>query len=285
MSNRREFFQKSALSIAGAAAMSNAAQAAAANERTVVGFIGPGGMGTNHLKQFVTYKDVQVAYVCDPDVPRLAAAAKLVESTTGTAPKAVTDMRTVLDDKTVDAVIIATPDHWHAPATILACAAGKHVYVEKPCSHNIREGRLMIEAVRKHNRVVQVGTQSRSSAHVERAIQLIRDGAIGDVLSAKVWNSHAAARSTMPNRASRLLVSISTLGSAPRRCVPTRQTCSLASGGGGTTLAAATWGTMASTTSTSPVGGWASRRIRPGSPQSAASIILKTINNSPIPRR
>ncbi|HEY5311492.1 MAG TPA: Gfo/Idh/MocA family oxidoreductase, partial [Pirellulales bacterium] len=87
------------------------------------------------------------------------------------------------------AVVIATPDHWHAPATILACQAGKHVYVEKPCSHNIREGRLMIEAARKYNRVVQVGTQSRSNPLVERAMQLLREGAIGDILTAKVWNS------------------------------------------------------------------------------------------------
>jgi predicted dehydrogenase len=188
-SDRREFLQSSALGLAGAAALASVSQAAAAKERTVVGFIGPGGMGTNHLKQFVTYKDVHIAYVCDPASDRLAAAAKLVESATGTAPKAVTDMRQVLDDKSVDAVIVATPDHWHAPATILACEAGKHVYVEKPCSHNIREGRLMIEAARKHNRIVQVGTQSRSSAHVMKAMQLLRDGAIGDILTAKVWNS------------------------------------------------------------------------------------------------
>src|SRR5687768_965671 len=98
-------------------------------------------------------------------------------------------MRQVFDDKTVDAVWIATPDHWHAPAAILACEAGKHVYVEKPCAHNIREGRLLIEAARKHNRIVQTGTQSRSTEHVRKAVQLLREGAIGDVLVAKVWNS------------------------------------------------------------------------------------------------
>ena len=98
-------------------------------------------------------------------------------------------MRRVFEDKAVDAVIIATPDHWHAPATILACEAGKHVYVEKPCSHNLREGRLMIEAARRHNRVVQTGTQSRSTEHVMRAMELLHNGAIGDVLVAKAWNS------------------------------------------------------------------------------------------------
>ena len=98
-------------------------------------------------------------------------------------------MRHVLDDKSVDAVWIATPDHWHAPATILACDAGKHVYVEKPCSHNIREGRLMIEAARRNKRVVQVGTQSRSTAHVRQAMEKLHAGAIGDVLVSKAWNS------------------------------------------------------------------------------------------------
>ena len=98
-------------------------------------------------------------------------------------------MRRVLDDPAVQAVWIATPDHWHAPATILACDAGKHVYVEKPCSHNIREGRLMIEAARRNKKIVQVGTQSRSTAHVRQAMDRLRQGAIGDVLVSKAWNS------------------------------------------------------------------------------------------------
>jgi predicted dehydrogenase len=95
----------------------------------------------------------------------------------------------VLDDGSVEAVWIATPDHWHGPATILACDAGKHVYVEKPCCHNIREGRLMIEAARRNKKVVQVGTQSRSTAHVQKAMARLREGAIGDVLVSKAWNS------------------------------------------------------------------------------------------------
>jgi predicted dehydrogenase len=98
-------------------------------------------------------------------------------------------MRKVFDDPAVDAVIIATPDHWHAPAAILACEAGKHVYVEKPCSHNIREGQLMIEAARRTGRVMQVGSQSRSTAFIREAIDLVRGGAIGSVLTAKAWNS------------------------------------------------------------------------------------------------
>jgi len=154
-----------------------------------MGMIGPGGHGSSLLKSFVTQQDVEVIYVCDPDANRANEAARIVEQAAGKAPTRVADLRRVLDDKQVDAVIIATPDHWHAPATILACEAGKHVYVEKPCSHNIREGRLMVEAARRCRRVVQVGTQSRSADHIIRAMQLLREGAIGDVLVAKAWNS------------------------------------------------------------------------------------------------
>ncbi len=188
MNSRRRFLQETGLGVATVAALSTTA-AAAANEKFVIGVIGPGGMGSNHVRNLAGYADVEIAYVCDVDSSRAAAAAKAVENAKGTAPKIVTDMRKVFDDKTVDAVFIATPDHWHAPATILACDAGKHVYVEKPCAHNIREGRLMIEAAKRNKRVVQVGTQARSTPTVMKAMQLLKDGAIGDILTAKVWNS------------------------------------------------------------------------------------------------
>ena len=101
----------------------------------------------------------------------------------------VGDFRRILDDKSVDAVAIAAPDHWHGPAAIMASDAGKHVYVEKPCSHNIREGRLMVEAARRNKRVMQVGSQSRSTKVLQNGIKQIRDGAIGQVLADKAWNS------------------------------------------------------------------------------------------------
>ncbi|HWG42240.1 MAG TPA: Gfo/Idh/MocA family oxidoreductase [Gemmataceae bacterium] len=184
---RRTFLGAASL---GAAALTVAGPAQAApNRQLVLGMIGPGGMGTHHLKQLCSRKDVTVAYVCDVDEKRLAAAAKLVESATGKAPKAVKDLRRVLDDGGVDAVFIATPDHWHAPASILALDAGKHVYVEKPCSHNIREGRLMADAVKRSGKQLQVGTQSRSTPCVQEAMTRVRSGEIGDVLVAKVWNS------------------------------------------------------------------------------------------------
>jgi predicted dehydrogenase len=100
----------------------------------------------------------------------------------------VDDMRRVLEDKSVDVVYVATPDHWHSPASILACEAGKHVYVEKPISHNVREGRLLVEAARRNNCIVQHGTQVRSTPTIMQGVKLLRDGIIGDVLVSKAWN-------------------------------------------------------------------------------------------------
>ncbi len=189
---RREFLKQTSLTAAATTALGIAPsvlRAAGANDRLTVAVIGPGGMGSSHLAQLVGRKDVEVAYVCEVDANRLAAAAKMTEQSAGRPAKAVKDLRQVLDDKSIDAVWIATPDHWHAPATILACDAGKHVYVEKPCSHNLREGRLMVEAARRNRRVVQVGTQSRSTEHVIAAIKALQEGVIGEVLVAKAWNS------------------------------------------------------------------------------------------------
>src|SRR5205823_11228081 len=121
---------------AGAAALALSPPTSAAETRKVVlGIIGPGGMGLNHIRSLVKRPDVEIAYVCDVDKNRLATAAKAVEEGSKTAPKAVGDMRQVLDDKAVDAVFIATPDHWHAPAANLALDAGKHGNVENPCRH------------------------------------------------------------------------------------------------------------------------------------------------------
>ena len=183
--SRRTFLQ-----MAGAAAMVSAQPTRGAEgDPMVVGVIGPGGMGSNHLRLLCQRKDVAIAYLCDVDSERLAHAQKKVQDETGKAPQAVGDMRQVFDDASVDAVFIATPDHWHGPAAILALDAGKHVYVEKPCCHNIREGRLMIDAVKRSGKRLQVGTQSRSTPFVREAIERVQQGAIGEVLVAKAWNS------------------------------------------------------------------------------------------------
>lgn len=172
-----------------AAAPFIARSAQSPSDRIVLGFVGPGGQGTNLLESFGKMKDVAIAAVCDVDGKRAQLAAKRAGDLTGTPPKILKDMREVFAQKDIDAVAIATPDHWHAPATILACDAGKHVYVEKPCCHNIREGRLMIEAARRNKRVVQTGTQSRSAPHLREGIERLKNGAIGEILVSKAWNS------------------------------------------------------------------------------------------------
>lgn len=188
--NRRTFLQQTARatgSLAAAALAAPAIGAVGASEQVVVGLIGCGGQGRSVVKLMAGH-GARLACVCDPDSRRRQQAQKELS-----AARAVADLRQVLDDKSIDAVIVATPDHWHGPAAILACEAGKHVYVEKPCSHNIREGRLMVEAARRNRRVVQVGTQSRSTGFIQKAFQLLRDGAIGQVLVAKAWNSQRRA--------------------------------------------------------------------------------------------
>lgn len=187
---RREFLKTSAA--VAAASLLASEQPLEADEKADlirVGLIGPGGMGSSHLKLLSARKDVQVTWVCDVDQKRLEDAAKIVKDGSGVSPQATGDLRKVLADASVEAVFIATPDHWHAPAAILALDAGKHVYVEKPCCHNVREGRLLADAVKRSGKRLQVGTQSRSTDCVREGIDRIRKGEIGEILVAKAWNS------------------------------------------------------------------------------------------------
>jgi len=190
--NRREFIKTAGIGVAGTVAVDWAAAqtlAASANERIGVGIIGAGGRAERVAAAFAQRSGCDVVAICDIDEQHAAAISKLVqEAGASRAPKLFGDLRRVLDDPSIDAVAVTTPDHWHAPASILACEAGKHVYVEKPCSHNLREGRLLVEAARRNKCVVQHGTQSRSTAFIANGIQMLRDGVIGDVLAAKAWN-------------------------------------------------------------------------------------------------
>ncbi len=163
-------------------------RAAGANDRVRLAGIGIRGQGRFLTGQFAAQKDVDLAWLCDIDPGVYERAAKLAVEKSGNKPPFVQDLRRVLDDKTVDGVYIATPDHWHGPATIMACDAGKDVYVEKPASHNLREGRLMIQAAHRNKRVVQLGTQSRSRPSTIRAIEQIHAGRIGKIRMAKAWD-------------------------------------------------------------------------------------------------
>jgi predicted dehydrogenase len=194
MENRRTFIKKTAIGTAGVSVGLTAFSAKSygrilgANDRINIGVIGLRGRGQQHLTSFSEmYNDgVYVKTVCDVDSEYLEPSQGVVaKNQKGNKPGAVKDLRKIYEDPEIDAVAIATPNHWHALATIWACQAGKHVYIEKPSSHNIWEGRKMVEAARKYNRTVQVGFQNRSITHVMQAMNFLHNGGIGDVFMAR----------------------------------------------------------------------------------------------------
>ncbi len=189
---RRLFLKHSANLVAGLAvpALVAPGRVLGANDRIRLGFMGVHGRAGSLLRGFSEIPEVDTAVLCDVDSRLLPDAVQLVaELKGGKKPSVTKDFREVIDDKTIDALVVGTPDHWHALPAILACQSGKDVYVEKPDAHNIREGRLMAEAAKKYNRIVQVGIQSRSSPHHAEAYAYIRGGKLGRVAYVKAWES------------------------------------------------------------------------------------------------
>lgn len=189
--NRRRFLQTTA---GAALAFPAILRAASPNSKVVVAVIGVSrnnaggpGRGVEVATSFAGLPNVEVAALCDVDAHNLRAGIADVEKKAGRAPAGERDFRKLLENKDLDAVAIVTPDHWHTPAAILACAAGKHVYVEKPCSHNPQEGEWLVAAARKHQRVVQHGTQRRSWPAIREAIEKLQSGAIGKVVNARSY--------------------------------------------------------------------------------------------------
>ncbi|MBN1351506.1 Gfo/Idh/MocA family oxidoreductase [candidate division KSB1 bacterium] len=182
---RRDFMKTSATAAVGiTAALSPASNILGANDRINVGVIGCGGMGRSNMRHFMENKDVSIISVCDVYEKHLEKAAKMVEKKV----KKYKDFRKLLENKDIDAVIVATPDHWHALPTIYACEAGKDVYVEKPLSLTIAEGRAMVNAARRFNRIVQMGTQQRSGEHFQRAVEIVKSGQLGKISFVRCWN-------------------------------------------------------------------------------------------------
>lgn len=155
------------------------------NETLRIALIGAGGRGKEHLDEFVTRPGCEITVVCDADSARSGKFADIIQEKTGKRPEVVQDMRKVMDNKNVDAVTTATPNHWHALVSIWAIQAGKDVYVEKPVSHNVSEGRRIVEAARKYNKICQTGTQCRSMGGTLQAIDYIKSGKIGEVKLAR----------------------------------------------------------------------------------------------------
>ena len=173
--------------LAGGAASALSARSygrvAGANDRVALGFIGFGLIGKRHVLDFRDQPGTAMAAIAEVHRGRRDEAVALM----GGSPRAHGDFRALLDDREVDAVVVSTPDHWHALMTMMACAAGKDVYVEKPLSLFVREGRWMADVARRHKRVVQVGTQQRSGPHYQRARELVRSGHIGSVVAVRMW--------------------------------------------------------------------------------------------------
>ena len=173
---------------AAAAAAASSLKAAGANDRIRVGVVGIRGRGSALADEFARRSDVEVACLCDVDSRLFAVRAAAVERVQKKKPATVQSLRAMLEDKNIDAAVIATPDHWHALATIMACQAGKDVYVEKPASHNAWEGRQTVKAARKYARVVQLGTQNRSAPYAKSALEFLKSGALGPVRFMRVFN-------------------------------------------------------------------------------------------------
>ncbi|MCA9198565.1 MAG: Gfo/Idh/MocA family oxidoreductase, partial [Planctomycetales bacterium] len=191
--NRRSFVQAGTLASAvgffsSVSAQDSPSGSSSPNSRLVVGVMGL-SRGQSLAESFAAEENVEVRYLCDVDSQRIDSCSAKLSEQYQIKPKGVGDFRKILDDPEVDALVCAAPNHWHAPASILACSAEKHVYVEKPCSHNPWEGETMVKAARKRNRCVQMGSQRRSSPGWIEAIAQLRSGAIGDVYLARAFYS------------------------------------------------------------------------------------------------
>jgi len=183
---RREFLRAASAAALLPSALRNVA-AAPANERLTIAHIGLGRMGSGNLK-FAMETGFQVVALCDVYQPALDKAQDIARQS-GQSPKLVKDFREILADKSIDAVCISTPDHWHAYMTVEACKAGKDVYVEKPACVYVREGQLMIEAARKYNRIVQGGTMQRSGYFFKKAAEIVKSGDLGEITFCRTWQS------------------------------------------------------------------------------------------------
>src|ERR1700749_512320 len=186
--NRRDFVITGAAgltALGSAAFLSPSALVMGANDRVRVALCGVRGRGGDHLHNYSQLPNVQIAALCDIDESVLQKRLAQMEKMGLPKPATYTDVRKLLEDKSIDAVSIATPNHWHSLMAIWACQAGKDVYVEKPCSHNLWEGQQLVKAAQRYNRIVQHGTQSRSATTVREAVQKLRWGGVGGTYMAR----------------------------------------------------------------------------------------------------
>jgi predicted dehydrogenase len=188
MTNRRTFIKQSGMAGAGLFIAPNVFSfVGSPAEKVVVGVMGTNSRGFYLARMLAKLPNVEVGYICDVDENVVAKTIAEIEKETGKKPKGVKDIRSLVETKDMDAVVIAAPDHWHAPAALLGVKAGKHVYVEKPCSHSPAEGEMLVAAASKYNKLIQMGSQRRSFPKVVEGLQALKEGVIGRVYFAKGW--------------------------------------------------------------------------------------------------
>ena len=195
---KRRSFIKGSLGAAATLASLSVARSTAAQDKVVVGVMGLGGRGRSLLTSLVLSSNVHIKYICDADTRCAGPATEIVMEGHEYRPTFVQDFRKMLEDPEVDAIVVATSDRWHALATIMACQAGKDVYVEKPQSMSIWDGQQMIAAARKYERIVQVGMQTRSAPYLQSALEYIQSGKLGDVMLARVYLMQAGGPNALP---------------------------------------------------------------------------------------
>ena len=253
--SRRIFFQ-------GAALAASATRVMGANDRVNIGIVGIGGRGNAHLGYYSKIEECRIAGLCDVNQAARERAQTRLASLGGAKAKEYADMRELFADKDIDAVSIATPNHWHSLATIWACEAGKDVYCEKPASYNPHESRRMVEVARKTGRMVQIGSQGRSAPHKIKAMRLLQEGAIGKLYMAKglCFKRRKSIGKTPPEPVPAGIDWDKFLGPAPMR--PFTQNRFRTTGTGSGTPATATSATRECTRWTSRCGGLAARTGR-----------------------
>ncbi len=187
-SRRRFLSSTTAAGVATVVGASVKSAHASVNDQIAVALIGFNGMGMHHVQQIAANEDARAVALCDVDDAVLARGVGKVKEIAGNTPRTTRDFRSIIDDKSIDAVVIATPHHWHCPIAVPSLLAGKDVYVEKPASHVFHEGRLLLDAARKNKRIVQHGTQMRSSAVTAEAAEVLKSGILGEIKITKAWN-------------------------------------------------------------------------------------------------
>ena len=187
--SRRNFIKKAAVGAVGIATLSARSydNILGANDRINIAIVGLNGRGQGHIRAVANIKNVTIKALCDVDSRVLTKSVETVNKWTGASPKTFGDIRKLLQEKDLDAITIATPDHWHTPMAMMAMQAGKHVYLEKPCTFNAQEGEWLVQSKNKHGKVLQIGNQQRSAPTSIQGIEDIKNGIIGDVYFGKAW--------------------------------------------------------------------------------------------------